>query len=116
MELVALLSTGKGSWNEVSRLIGAEDWEKIVLVGNEFAKKFTSNKKFDFIEVNLDAPVDELKKQIFEKIKSKLSGLEVSLSIASGNGIEHMVLISALLQIPVGVNFVLATEEGYIQL
>jgi hypothetical protein len=34
------------------------------------------------------------------------------LSIASGNGKEHMAIVSALLSIPVGVRLVVYTKEG----
>lgn len=116
MELVALLSTGKGSWNEVSKIIEAGEWDNIILVGNEFAKKFSSPKKAEFILANLDADAETLKKELMEKLKNKFSGLEVALSIASGTGREHMALISALLQIPVGVKFVAMSEKGIVQL
>jgi hypothetical protein len=37
---------------------------------------------------------------------------EVALSIASGNGKEHMALISALLSIPVGIRLVVYSKKG----
>lgn len=56
----------------------------------------------------------QLKNEISKKIAGKISGLEVSLSIASGSGKEHMALLSSLLSIPVGVRFTALTKEGVV--
>jgi len=48
-----------------------------------------------------------------KKLKTKLdSAFEVAVSLASGNGKEHMALISALLSIPVGIRLVVYTKNG----
>jgi len=116
MELVVLLSTGKGSWGEVSLLIEGGEWEKILLVGEEYAKKFSSRKPSEFVQINFNQTVDGIKKELIWKLKKKLRGPEVALNISSGSGKEHMALISALLCIPVGVRFVSATEKGIVEL
>lgn len=116
MELVALLSSGKGSWAQISGLMKYGEWEKVILIGSDFAKKFTHEKPFEFIEVNLDKKLIELKEEFSKKLKGKIDGTEVALSIASGDGKEHMALISALLNLPVGVRFAALTKEGVIDL
>ena len=116
MELIALLSTGKGSWAQVSGLIKYGEWEKVILIGSDFAKKFTHEKSFEFIEVNLDKKLIELKEEFSKKLKGKIDGTEVALSVASGDGKEHMALISALLNLPVGVRFAALTKEGVVDL
>ena len=116
MELVALLSTGKGTWGQVSGLMKHGEWDKTVLIGGEFAKDFTSETKFEFIKVDLDKKLVELKKEISSKLKGKINGTEVALSIASGDGKEHMALISALLSEPVGIRFVALTKDGIVYL
>lgn len=40
--------------------------------------------------------------------------MEVALSIASGTGKEHMALISALIDMPVGIKFTALTKDGII--
>jgi len=114
MELVALLSSGKGTWGQVAGLINRGDWENIILIGDEFAEKFSSDKKHEFIRVNTSQGISELKQELVEKLKDKIQGVEVALSIASGEGKEHMALISALLSIPVGVRFTALTKDGII--
>jgi len=116
MELVALLSSGKGSWAQVAGLINKGEWDNIILLGDSFAEKFTTDKKHEFIKVDTSKRIVELKQEILEKLNGKINGTEVALSIASGEGKEHMSLISALLSIPVGVRFVALTAEGIIYL
>ena len=116
MELVALLSTGKGTWAQVSGLMNHGDWEKIVILGGDFAKQFTHKKEFEFIQVDLDKKLKDLKQDISQKLKGKFNGTEVALSIASGDGKEHMALISALINLPVGIRFAALTKEGVIDL
>ena len=116
MELIALLSTGKGTWAQVSGLIKQGEWDNVIVLGSDFAKQFTHEKKFEFIQVDLDKKLRDLKEEFLNKLKGKISGTEVALSIASGDGKEHMALISALLSIPSGVRFAALTKDGVIDL
>ena len=116
MELIALLSTGKGTWAQVAGLIKHGDWEKITVLGNDFAKQFTLEKEFEFIQIDLDKKIKDLKEEFSKKLKGKIKGTEVFLSVASGSGKEHMALISALINLPVGIRFVALTKEGIINL
>ncbi len=113
MELVALVSSGKGSWGQIAGVIKNEEWDNIILVGDDFAKQFTVEKDFDFVEVD-SGSLTELKDQILKKMQGKIKGTEVALSIASGTGKEHMALISALLSLPVGIRFTALTKDGLV--
>ncbi|MGK0209650.1 MAG: hypothetical protein ACI83O_000931 [Patescibacteria group bacterium] len=117
MELVAVLSTGKGSWGQVAGLMRKGEWAKVIVVGPSFAKDFSvPGIPFDFIEYDSNASVIELKKFFGEKLKGKFDEMEVAVSIASGNGKEHMALLSALLSVPVGIRFSALTKTGIIVL
>jgi len=116
-ELVALLSRGEGTWAQVAGLIKQGDWENIILIGDEFARNFKVESKIPITFIELKARrLIELKQEIQEKLQGKIKGTEVALNIASGDGKEHMALISALLSIPVGVRFTALTREGIIVL
>jgi len=116
MELIALLSTGKGTWGQVSGLMTHGEWDKIILLGSDFAKDFKHEKQFEFIKVDLDKKIKDLREEISQKLKEKIDGTEVALSIASGDGKEHMALISALINLPVGIRFAALTRDGVIDL
>ncbi|MBD3253330.1 hypothetical protein GF386_06355 [Candidatus Pacearchaeota archaeon] len=113
MELVAFLGAGKGTWGQVAGVINKGEWDNIVIVGDDFAKKFNTQKDFEFIEVKSSGIVD-LKEELLKKLKGKFKGTEVALSIASGEGKEHMALISALISVPVGIRFVALTRDGLV--
>lgn len=113
MELVALISSGKGTWGQVAGVINQGEWDNIILVGNDFAKKFTSQKDFEFIEISSGGIID-IKNEILKKLQGKIRGTEVALTIASGEGREHMALISALLSLPAGIRFVALTKDGLV--
>ncbi|MCA9488047.1 MAG: hypothetical protein KC516_03750 [Nanoarchaeota archaeon] len=116
MELVALLSSGQGTWAQVSGLMKYGDWEKVFIIGDEFGKKFTHEKPFEFIKVDLGKPLKDLKEELSKKLQGKFQGMEVALSVASGSGKEHMALISALINLPIGIRFAALTKEGVIDL
>ena len=116
MELVALLSTGKGTWAQVAGLMTHGEWDKVVIIGGDFAKDFKHEKKFEFVKVDLDKKIKDLQQELKDKLKGKFNGTEVALTIASGNGKEHMALISALINLPVGIRFAALTKDGVIDL
>src|SRR3989338_11195587 len=85
MELVALLSTGKGTWAQVSGLMTHGEWDKVILLGSDFAKNFSHQKPFEFIQVDLDKKIKELQQEFRNKLRGKIEGTETALSIASGD-------------------------------
>jgi len=116
MELVALLSSDQAAWAQVSGLMKFGDWEKIIIVGADSAKDFKHEKPFEFIKIDLSKRIKDLREEFSQKLKNKFEGMEVALSLASGDGKEHMALISALINLPVGIRFAALTKEGVIDL
>ena len=117
MEFVAILSSGKGTWGQVSGLMKKGEWEKIILLGPKYANEFKLPEvPFHFIEFDQNKNLVQLKKEFMSKLKGKIDGVEVALSIASGNGKEHMALQSALLSLPAGIRFTALTKEGVVML
>ena len=112
-ELVACLSVGKGTWGHVGRLIQESQWDKIFLITNEYGKEnFTKNEKTEFIVVNANQGLKELRDEIYTKLKGKITGTEVALNFISGSGKEHMALISAVLKLAVGIRLFALTKDG----
>ena len=111
MELVCFLGKDKENWGQISGLVNKGNWDKIIFVKDREAENFPAE-NIEVIEINCAKPLIELKNELIEKLKKSVSEFDVGLSIASGNGKEHMALISALLGIPVGIRFVVFTKQG----
>ena len=112
-----MVSKGEGSWAQVSGLIKYKEWDKVFLIGDDFAKdNFKPGKDCEFIKIDLSKKIKDLRDDLLKELKGKFEGLEVAVTIASGDGKEHMALISALINLPVGVRFAALTKEGIIDL
>ena len=74
MELVALLSSGKGTWAQVSGLIKYGEWDKVIVIGDDFAKDFKHDKPFEFIKIDLSKKIKELRDELMQKLKGKFNG------------------------------------------
>ncbi|HIG98845.1 TPA: hypothetical protein HA231_05490 [Candidatus Woesearchaeota archaeon] len=114
--LVACLGAGKGTWSEVARLIASESWTAIFLITNEFGRENFSQKfsgmKAEFVVVNDLAPAEQLLQEIKKGLLGKIADTEVAVNMASGTGNVHMALITALLQLGMGMRFVVPSESG----
>jgi hypothetical protein len=113
MEFVAFIGEDKESWGQVKGIMNRIDSERILIVKDKKTNGFPNNAKTEFVNVDASKSLLDLKSEILKSLKGKLSGdFEVALSLASGNGKEHMALISALLTIPVGIRLVAFTKNG----
>lgn len=113
--LIACLSTGKDTWGHVARLINEQEWDKIFLITNSFGvEKFKTNKEMEFIILDIDKPIKELREDIYSQLKNKIkfSETEIALNLYSGSGKEHMVLISSLLKLGLGIRLIATTNNG----
>lgn len=112
-ELIACLSTGKGTWGHVSRLIQDSKLDKIFLITNDYGKEnFSKDNKTELISINLNQGIKELRDEIYNNLKGKIKGSEVAVNIISGMGREHMALIAALLKLGVGFRLIALTKDG----
>lgn len=111
--LIACLSTGKGTWGYVSQIIRNEKWDKIILVSNDFGKEnYKPEKNVEYLILNPMQDMKGMKDMIYDNLKEKINDVEVALNIASGNGNEHMALISAILKMGIGIRFIIATNNS----
>ncbi|MBI5392453.1 hypothetical protein HZA96_01165 [Candidatus Woesearchaeota archaeon] len=112
--LIVNVSTGKGTWIDVNKIIDAFEWKKIIVVTNDFGKEnFKAKKPIEVISFNSDAlSLDELTKNITEAFKGKIADFEVALNIVSGAGKEHMAIITALIKNGCGFKLITVNEKN----
>ena len=104
--LIACLSTGKGTWAEVSKIAQSQEWNKVFLITNHFGKdNYAPGKNMELVLVDSfpDTPTTIITDQIKKQLKDKITDFEVALNLASGSGKEHMAVLEAVLQM--GLNF-----------
>jgi len=103
--LITLLSTGKGTWTEVVKLINSHDWDKIYIITNEFGQKtFQKKDNMELIVINSNDSIEKLISQIKDSLN--VSNTEVALNLSSGSGKEHMAVLSAVLKSGLGIRLV----------
>jgi len=108
--LIACLSTGKGTWSEVTKIAQSQEWNRVFLITNQFGKEnYIPGKNTELVLIDSfpDTPTIVITDQIKKQLKDKISDFEVALNLASGSGKEHMALLEAVLQL--GLNFRLIT-------
>ncbi len=111
-DLVAFISSGKGTIAHVLRVIESENWDSVyILTTDEFSKEVPN--KENIKKIILDPR--KMLSDIIIDIKGSLKGIRImdtAVNIISGEGKEHMALLSALLQLGVGIRFVALTKDG----
>lgn len=112
-ELIACLSTGKGTWGHVNRIISDGKWDRVILITNEYGNEnFQKDDKTELICVDLNQGIRELRDEMEGRLRGKIKSSEVGLNLVSGTGKEHMALLSALLRLGVGIRLVALTKDG----
>jgi len=113
MEFVVFLGNDKENWGQITALLNHLDCDKFILVKDKSTLGFPTNLKCKVININSSSPLLELREEMHNALRKELSKeFEVSISLASGSGKEHMALISALLTIPVGIKLIAYTKKG----
>lgn len=111
--LVACLSSGKGTWAHVDKVITGQEWNNIFLITNEFGREnFKPKKQVEFIIINQNNFLPELTAEIKQKLQGKIPDTEVAVNLISGNGKEHMAVLSALLKLGLGIRLTALTTDG----
>lgn len=114
--LVACLGAGKGTWNYLKELISKESWVSIFLITNLFgSQNFNCGREVSFVVINEEEPITNIINSIKSQLKGKISDTEVAVNLVSGSGKEHMAVISALIQLGLGIRLVALAEEGVIE-
>ncbi|PIZ50514.1 hypothetical protein COY27_07005 [Candidatus Woesearchaeota archaeon CG_4_10_14_0_2_um_filter_33_13] len=110
--LIACVSTGKGTWTEVNKIIASPQWDKVFLITNKFGQENFNPGKAQFVLIDNFAEIILMVEQIKKQLNGKIFDFEVALNLASGSGNEHMAVLESVLEL--GLNFRLVTinKEG----
>jgi len=113
-DLVACLSTGKGTWTGVLKLINKLEFDNIFLVANQWSKENLKIKKdnIQFVLINSDDNTSKIRDSITSQLEGKIKDFEVAVNIDSGTGKEHTALITALIKLGLALRFVVAEGEN----
>ncbi len=112
VSLIALLSSGKGTWGQVNSLMACEKWDKVYLICNDYAyENFTADPN-NVVKLKFDEKKPE---DAFSKLsvffKKEIKDFEVALNLISGTGLEHMMVLSAVLKAGLGVRLVYSQNK-----
>ncbi len=119
--LIACLSSGKGTWAQLYKMIEKESWEKVILITDEFGKeKFDRKPGTVLITLNFALPTVRMKELLIGALqpimKDQIGFSEVAINISSGSGKEHMALISAMMALGVGFRLVDLENDSVVTL
>ncbi len=113
-DLVACLSTGKGTWNPVIKLINTGEFNNIFLITNEFGKEnFEGPENVEMIVLNREMSTEEMKDKIKKELDGELEGTQIAVNLTSGSGKEHMALLSSVIGLGHGFRMVVPGENDY---
>ena len=79
--LLACLSTGKGTWSEVNKIIQSQPWDKIFLLTNQFGQDNfkASGDNIKLIVVDGFQDISLLKENIKKQMKDQIKDFEIAL-------------------------------------
>jgi len=82
--LIACLSTGKGTWTEVIRIINSQPWEKIFLLTNEFGKdNFKADDNTELVVIDPFQETSILAENIRKQLNGRITNFEIALNLSS---------------------------------
>ncbi|MBN2052927.1 hypothetical protein JW756_05460 [Candidatus Woesearchaeota archaeon] len=112
-DLVACLSTGKGTWTGVLKLISKLEFDNIFLVANQWSKENLKIKKqnIHFIIINSEDNTSKIRDSITSQLEGKIKGFDVAVNLDSGTGKEHTAIITALIKLGFALRFVVAEGD-----
>ncbi len=110
--LIAMVSSGKGTWGQISALLSNQKWDKVYLLCNDFSYEKFEISPDKALKLKFDENLPEQSfKKLAEFFKKEIKDFEVALNLSSGTGMEHMIVLSSVLKAGLGVRFVYAKEK-----
>lgn len=116
VSLIALLSSGKGTWAQVNSLISSTNFSRIYFICNDYAFKNFEVKNQKVVKLLFDdkKPIETMNK-LSKFFKADVKDFEVAVNLSSGTGTEHMVVLSSILKAGLGLRFVDFQNNDFIE-
>lgn len=111
-ELITCLGSGKGTWGHVARLVKEEEWDKVLIIADNFFRGKINFDNAEIMIIDSNKYLSLLVEDIKNRLKDKIKGTEVAVNLFSGSGKEHMAIIAALLKLGLGIRLVALTPNG----
>jgi hypothetical protein len=123
--LIACLGSGKGTWNELNKIIQSGLFDKVYLVTNDFGEKnyvkphVKENVTITLVKLNFDKASEDLVPELYIILKKyfmqdMVQDLDMAVNITSGTGKEHAIVISTLMKLGYGIRLVDLDKNGNI--
>ena len=110
--LIALLSSGKGTWGQVNSLLKVEKWDHIYLLCNNYAYENFECDPQTVTKLILDEnKIVESMNKLGKFFRTQIKDIDIALNLSSGTGMEHMAVVSAVLKAGLGIKFVYADYD-----
>lgn len=114
--LIALLSSGKGTWAQVNSLISSQSWDSIILFCNDYAYKNYENNNPNILKLQLqEQQSQEFINKIAIVLNKNVKDLEIALNLNSGSGIEHMMILGGVIKAGLGFRLVAFDNNEFIE-
>jgi len=121
--LIACLSSGKGTWIELNKIIQSGLFDKIYLITSDFGEQnyklpsVKENIKITFIKLNFDKASEDLVPELYVILKKhfledKVQDLDMAVNITSGSGKEHAIVISTMMKLGYGIRLIDLDKNG----
>lgn len=112
-DLVAVVSSGAGTAKHVERVACEMPWRRVMIVVPVATEApFQLRANMELVKTDFSQPMRTVVEGLVQKLKPKISGTEVGLNIISGDGKEHMAVLSAVLKCGVGFRLIALTKDG----
>ncbi|MBI5390426.1 hypothetical protein HZB02_02985 [Candidatus Woesearchaeota archaeon] len=116
-EFIATLGEDQATIKHVEKMVQEGEYSHCWIIQSATnTQHLKTDKKITTITFNPDFITAQLAAHLQQELQGKINDFEVAVNIISGNGREHMALLSALLKVGLGLRLVVYTKEGIVEL
>jgi len=123
--LIACLGQGKGTWNDVNKVIQSGLFDNVYLITSVFGEQnyirpqVKEDVKITLVKLDFEKASEDLVPELYVILKKyfmqdKVQDLDMAVNISSGAGKEHAIVISTLMKLGYGIRLVDLDKDGNI--